>query len=67
MRWRSIGMTAATQPSFEEVVLGALPWIPKIKFYNPFLAYEVGDDFVRPFREAAEDKSARPFILVVEG
>ena len=25
----TIAMTAATQPSIEEVVLGALPWIPK--------------------------------------
>ena len=47
--------------------MGALPWIPKVKFYNPFLAIEVGDDFVRPFREAAEGKSEQPFILVVEG
>ena len=46
---------------------GALPWTPKVNFYNPFLAYENGDEFVRPFREAAEGKSARPFILIVEG
>ena len=25
----TIAMTAATQPSIEDVVLGALPWIPK--------------------------------------
>ena len=60
-------MTGATQPSIEDIVTGALPWIPKVKFYNPFLAYENGDEFVRPFREAAEGASERPFILVVEG
>jgi hydrogenase small subunit len=63
----TIAMTGATQPSIEDIVTGALPWIPKVKFYNPFLAYENGDEFMRPFRETAEDKSVRPFILVVEG
>ena len=63
----TIAMTGATQPSIEDIVMGALPWIPKVRFYNPFLAYENGDDFVRPFREAADGTSTRPFILVMEG
>lgn len=63
----TIAMTGATQPSIEDIVTGALPWIPKVRFYNPFLAYENGDDFVRPFREAAEGRSENPFILIVEG
>jgi|SRR6516162_187512 hydrogenase small subunit len=63
----TIAMTGATQPSLEDVIAGALPWIPKVNFYNPFLTYEVGDDFVRPFREAADGNSTRPFILIVEG
>ena len=63
----TIAMTGATQPSIEQLVMGALPWIPKINFHNPFLAYENGSDFVKIFRDAAEEKSARPFILIVEG
>jgi len=63
----TIAMTGATQPSIEDFVTGAMPWIPKVKFYNPFLACENGDEFVKPFRDAAEGKSDRPFILVVEG
>ncbi|MFY9804503.1 MAG: hypothetical protein WA211_11160 [Candidatus Acidiferrales bacterium] len=62
----TIAVTAATQPSIEEIVLGAYPWIPKVRFHNPFLAYENGDEFVRFFRDAAEGRLA-PFILVVEG
>jgi len=62
----TIAMTAATQPSIEDIVLGALPWIPKVHFHNPFLASEVGDDFMRRFHLAAEGKS-NPFILVIEG
>ena len=63
----TIAMTGATQPSIEDLVNGALPWIPKIRFRNPFLAIENGEDFVRPFREAAEGKASTPFILIVEG
>ncbi len=45
----TIAMTAATQPSIEDVVLGALPWIPKVNLHNPFLALANGDDFMKPF------------------
>src|ERR1700682_5532612 len=62
----TISLTAATQPSIEDLVLGAIPWIPKIKFHNQFLSYENGDDFMRRFHLAAEGKLS-PFILVVEG
>ncbi len=50
----TIAMTAATQPSIEDIVLGALPWIPKVNFHNPFIAFENGDEFLRPFHLAAE-------------
>src|SRR6202043_3408602 len=62
----TIAMTAATQPSLEDLVLGSMPWIPKVRFHNPFLAIENGDEFLRRFHLAAEGKLA-PFILVVEG
>jgi hydrogenase small subunit len=63
----TIAMTGATQPSIEDIVTGALPWTPKVHFYNPFLSYENGDDFTRHFHEAAQGNSGRPFILIVEG
>ncbi len=63
----TIAMTGATQPSIEDIVTGALPWIPKVNFYNPFLAFENGDEFVKPFRDAWEGTTERPYILVVEG
>src|ERR1700680_189349 len=62
----TIAMTAATQPSIEDVVLGSMPWIPKVRLHNPFLALENGDDFLEHFRLAADGDLA-PFILVVEG
>lgn len=63
----TIAMTAATQPSIEELVLGALPWIPKVNLLNPFLAMENGDEFMQKFHLAAADRLGCPFILVVEG
>ena len=54
----TIAMTAATQPSIEDIVTGGIPWTPKVNFYNPFLAYQNGDEFVRPFLDAAEGRSA---------
>ena len=62
----TIAMTAATNPSIEDLVLGAIPGIPKVRFHNPVLAYDVGKDFVRTFEKAALGE-LDPFILVVEG
>ena len=62
----TIAMTAATQPSLEDLLSGALPWTPRVKLYNPFLATEVGDEFVRFFHRGAAGE-LDPFILVVEG
>jgi hydrogenase small subunit len=62
----TIAITAATQPSIEDVVKGAIPGIPKVNLYNPVLAYEVGDEFMAHFHQAAAGQR-NPFILVVEG
>jgi hydrogenase small subunit len=62
----SVAMTGATQPSVEDLVMGAIPGLPKVRLHNPFLAYENGDEFLNLFRRAAEG-SLEPFILVVEG
>jgi hydrogenase small subunit len=62
----TISMTAATQPSLEDLILGAIPGIPKVILHNPFLATEAGEEFLRPFYLAAEGKLG-PFILVIEG
>jgi hydrogenase small subunit len=62
----TISITAATQPSIEDIVLGAIPGLPKVNFHNPVLAYQVGDAFLETFYRAAEGK-VEPFILVVEG
>ena len=34
----SIAMTAATQPSLEDLVLGAIPGVPQVRLHHPVLA-----------------------------
>src|SRR6202047_1534053 len=62
----SVSVTAATQPSIEDVLLGAIPGLPKVHLHNPVLAYEVGDDFMK-YWYMAEKGQLDPFVLVVEG
>jgi hydrogenase small subunit len=62
----TISITAATQPSLEDILLGGIPWIPKVNFHNPCLSYENGEGFLKPFHKAAGGELA-PFILVIEG
>src|SRR5271166_5984721 len=61
-----IPLTAAEQPSIEDVILGAISGLPKVHLHNPVLAYEVGDDFMKYFYQA-ERGEIDPFVLVVEG
>src|SRR5277367_290311 len=62
----SVSITAATQPSIEDIVMGAVPGLPKVRIHNAVLAYANGEDFLAPFRAAVEGKLG-PYILVVEG
>jgi len=62
----TIAMTAATQPSLEDILMGGLPGIPKVNLHNPFLSYENGEEFMEFFYKGADGR-IDPFILVVEG
>jgi hydrogenase small subunit len=62
----SIAMTAATNPSLEDLLRGALPGMPPMVLYNPVFAYENGDEFMRAWFDAVAGK-LDPFILVLEG
>jgi hydrogenase small subunit len=62
----TISVTAAEQPSVEDVILGAIPGLPKVHLHNPVLAKEVGNEFMEYFYRA-ERGELDPFIFVVEG
>ncbi|MGH3159037.1 MAG: hydrogenase expression protein HypE, partial [Streptosporangiaceae bacterium] len=67
----SVALTAATQPSIEEIVLGALPGLPKIQVHWPLIDFECGpetgaDNFIEWWHKADRGE-LDPFVLVVEG
>ncbi len=67
----SVALTAATQPSIEEIALGALPGLPKVAVHWPLIDYESGpeggvDSFIEWFHRADRGE-LQPFVLVVEG
>ena len=67
----SVALTAATQPSIEEIALGALPGLPQIAVHWPLIDFECGpnggaDDFLEWFFKADRGE-LDPFVLVVEG
>jgi hydrogenase small subunit len=62
----SVSVTNATLPSIEDLVLGAIPGLPKVNLYNRVLAYENGDELMKHFYDAWEGR-LDPFVLVVEG
>ncbi len=62
----TIAMTAATQPAIEDVLLGAIPGLPRVHLHNPVLAYENGDEFLALLHRAAAGR-LEPFLLVIEG
>lgn len=64
----TISVTAATLPSIEDVVLGAIPGLPKLHLHNRVLDYsQGGEEFMEIWHKADEDALDAPFILVVEG
>src|SRR6201993_128652 len=67
----SVALTAATQPSVEEIALGALPGLPKVAVHWPLIDFECGptggaDDFLEWFFKGDRGE-LEPFVLVVEG
>jgi len=62
----SVSVTAAMQPSIEDVVMGNIPGLPKVHLHNKVLANENADDFMKTFYQA-EKGELDPFVLVIEG
>ena len=64
----TVSITAAGQPSIEDVLLGAIPGLPKVNLHNKVLSPTLGgEEFLTPFRAAARGEAALPFVLVIEG
>jgi hydrogenase small subunit len=62
----SVSLTAAMQPSVEDIALGALPGLPKVQFHWPLVDFQVGDEFMEWWWKA-DAGALDPFVLVLEG
>ena len=62
----SVSITAATQPSIEDVVLGAIPGLPKVHLHNPGAGLRSRRRLHEVLVSGGEGK-LEPFVLVVEG
>jgi hydrogenase small subunit len=62
----TVSITAAMQPSIEDVLLGNIPGLPKVILHNKVLAVESGGDFLEPYYRATRGE-LDPFVLVIEG
>ena len=62
----SVSLTNATLPSVEDIVMGAIPGLPKVQVHWPLVDYEVGHEFMEWFWKA-DAGELDPFVLVVEG
>jgi hydrogenase small subunit len=62
----TIALTSAMQPSLEDLLARTIPGMPGIALYNPVLAYESGEDFMKAWYDAEQGR-LEPFILVLEG
>jgi len=62
----TVAMTAATSPSLEDLLTGAIPGMPGVVIYNPMIAYETGEDLMQAWYDAAGGR-LDPFVLVLEG
>src|SRR5260370_35149738 len=67
----SVALTAATQPSIEEIAMGGLPGLPKLAVHWPLIDFDSGpqtggDRFIEWFHRA-DRGGLRPCVLVLEG
>ena len=64
----TVSVTAATQPSIEDVVMGLIPGLPRVHLHNKVLSPTLGgEEFLAPFRRARDGELAAPYVLVIEG
>ena len=62
----SVAMTSATNPSLEDIILQAIPGMPKVVVHNQVVDYAVGQEYAQAWFDAEQGK-LDPFVLVIEG
>ncbi|GAC1325078.1 MAG: hydrogenase small subunit [Chloroflexota bacterium] len=62
----TVSITAAMQPSIEDVLMGNIPGLPRVILHNKVLAVDSGGEFLDPYYKATRGE-LDPFVLVIEG
>src|ERR1700732_5085539 len=62
----SVAMTSATNPSLEDIILQAIPGMPKVVVQNQVIDFSNGQDYAQVCFYAG-DAQLDPFVLVIEG
>src|SRR5579863_1342020 len=62
----SVAMTSATNPILEDIILQAIPGMPKVVVHNQVVDYAVGQEYAQAWFDA-EKGELDPFVLVIEG
>lgn len=63
----SIAAVGAQHPSVEQLLVGAIPGLPKVILHHPVLDVEAGEKFIAPYRLAKEGKLGAPYVVIYEG
>jgi hydrogenase small subunit len=63
----SVALTAAMQPSIEDIALGTLPGLPQVAIHWPLIEYSLGGEEFMEWFWKADRGELDPFVLVMEG
>ena len=63
----SIAATGATNPSVEDLLTGGVSGLPTVVLHHPVLSVENGEEFIEPFRMAADGELDAPYVVIYEG
>ena len=55
----SVAMTSATNPSLEDIILQAIPGMPKVVVHNQVVDYAVGQEYAQAWFDAGTASSIR--------
>ncbi|GIV97356.1 MAG: hypothetical protein KatS3mg057_2013 [Herpetosiphonaceae bacterium] len=63
----TIATLGATEPSVEELLIGALPGIPTVVLHHYAASIESGDHFTHSLEQAERGELDAPYVIVYEG
>ena len=63
----TIGVTGATSPSIEDLLLGPLPGVPRLVLHHPILGLGLDGEFMESFTRAAAGELDAPYVVIYEG